>query len=456
MKTKYLILVALLATIFGGCSSGKKSPQALVKGKITVADSIDTTHDFSGIGVTIVKKDSANADADTLFSAITDSSGQFSGTVTFQQQGRYPLIISRNNQNIGRVGILLADADTVNIKGQLPNLKKTLSISSREHDAMVVYQRVNRSFQRVARFARAGKLKGDSLQQEIGKMSDLFWEVYNDEKGTIASQMAARESIRLLQGWNNKKMMRRIRSVQGIDEFSDLGATYGKEYIANSKGLAPALSYLDSLADITENPDKKMQIAMEHIKLLYDSARTKSAKEQLANFKQRYKNNSQAQKWAKSVSYDLSYLSPGDSIPNFQFTENGVTISRDSLLGTPYILEITKLTNPLYQRQFDRTVVIHSLYKNYGLQVVTIPLDTSQVTVNAFFDERVKPWPVAGANTFDQKKLLNRFNIRLIPTRFLVDRNGKIVRKYVGQEYQDVIKGIQSIIKQDQDKEPAS
>jgi len=456
MKTKYLFLLAFLAIVFGGCSSEKKTPQAQVKGKITVADSIDTTKDFSGIGVTIIKKDSANGDADTLFNAITDSAGQFSGKVTFREEGRYPLIISRNQQNIGRVGILLADADTVEIKGQLPDLQKTFSISSREHDAMKVYQRVNRSFQRIAQFARAGRLKGDSLQQEINKISDLFWEVYNEKKGTIASQMAARQSVRLLQGWNNKKMMRRIRSVQDIDELSDLGATYGKEYIANAKGLDPALTYLDSLSNITDNPDKRMRIDMEHIKLLYDSARVKSAKKKLKAFKQQYKNDSSGQKWAKSISYDLNYLSSGDSIPEFKFTENGVTVSRDSLLGTPYILEITKLTNPLYQRQFDRTVVIHSLYKNYGLQVITIPLDTSQVTINAFFDERVKPWPVANAKAFDQKKLLDRFNIRLIPTRFLVDRNGKIVRKYVGEEYQDVIQGIQTIIKQDQDKKPAS
>jgi len=41
------------------------------------------------------------------------------------------------------------------------------------------------------------------------------------------------------------------------------------------------------------------------------------------------------------------------------------------------------------------------------------------------------------------------FNIRVIPTRFLIDRKGRIVRKYVGREYTDVIQGIQSIIKQD-------
>lgn len=454
MNTKYIVILALLVVFSWGCSNKPNRKQALVKGKITVADSVDATHDFSGIGLTVIRKDSSNAQPDTLFNAVTDTSGTFSGMATFQEKGQYPLIISRNDKDLGRVGILLADKDTVNIEGQLPALDKTLSVTSHEHAAMQVYNRVNRSFQRVAQYAQAGKIKGDTLQQELQKMSDLFWEVHQQDPQTLASELAVRQAVRLLQGWNNKEMMKRIRSVQDNDRLSDLGATYGKDYIASSQGLAPAIAYLDTLSRITEDPDQRMQIDMENIKLLYDSARVDAAKQRLKKFKKQFPNDKSAQKWAKSISYDLNYLSPGDSIPDFEFTENGKTISRDSLLGTPYILEITSLTNSLYQNQFDRTVVIHSLYKSYGLQVVTIPLDQSQVTVNAFFDERVKPWPVADAKAFDRKKLLDKFNIRLIPTRFLIDRNGKIVRKYVGQEYQDVIQGIQTIIKQD--KEPAS
>lgn len=170
----------------------------------------------------------------------------------------------------------------------------------------------------------------------------------------------------------------------------------------------------------------------------------------MQDFKKNYDKSSNATSWATSISYDLNYLSPGDTIPSFSFGVNGKTISRDSLIGTPYILEITTLANRLYQDQYDRTVAIHSLYKNFGLQVVTIPLDNSQVTVDAFFEARgVQPWPVASAQAFEREELLDLFNIQVVPTRFLIDRKGRIVRKYVGREYDDVIQGIQSIIKQD-------
>ncbi|MDZ7694450.1 MAG: thioredoxin-like domain-containing protein [Balneolaceae bacterium] len=224
-------------------------------------------------------------------------------------------------------------------------------------------------------------------------------------------------------------------------------------YLAQNKGLDYSLKYLDTLQNTTNDSLVNMNIQQERIKLLYDSARIDQAKAELTDFKQEFGTRSSAANWVASIEYDLNYLSPGDSIPSFSFENTGRNISRDSLLGTPYILEITLLSNRLYQDQYDRTFVIHNIYKNFGLEVVTIPLDQSQVTVNAFFEEREKAWPVASADDFNRKNLIETFNIRLVPTRFLVDRNGEIVRKYIGQEYQDIIQGIQTIIKT---KEPAS
>lgn len=450
MRIHYLLGCLLVVWTLSGCSDTGDNKKALVKGSFTVSDSIDASGDFSGIGLTIIKKDSANADADTLFHQVTDSTGSLSGETSFSDRRQYPAFISRNGRNLGQVGIILADKDTVTITGELPDLRSTLEIQSREHDAMKVYQRINRGFQRVATYAQAGRLTGDSLGTELNKWSGLFWEVYEEYEGTLASQLAASESIRLLEGWNNEAMMQKIRSVQDKEELISLGATFGKKFLAADKGLDYTLSYLDTLQNNAQTDNTSMRIRMERIKLLYDSARVEQAKSQLAEFQEKYKQNSDAETWADAIGYDLNYLSPGDTIPTFSFQENGKVISRDSLKGTPYILEITTLANSLYQDQYDRTVAIHSLYKNFGLQVVTLPLDNSQVTVDAFFEQRgIRPWPVAPAQAFDRQELLELFNVRVIPTRFLIDREGKIIRKYVGREYTDVIQGIQTIIKQE-------
>lgn len=454
-KLKYLFIVLVIGVTSWGCSSEPEKKTAHISGNFTVSDSIDSSGDFSGIGFTIIKKDSANADADTLFHAVTDSNGSFSGMATFQEKRRYPLIISRNNRNLARGGVILAEDDSVFITGQLPNIRETMKISSREHDALETYQRLGKNFRRVMQVARAGQLKGDTLRDELQKWTNLYWDVYEDEEGTFASNFAAREAINILESFDKPQMMNRIRVLDDEDALSDLGATFGKQYLAENKGLDSALVYLDSLEEITESESSLKRIVREKIKLLYDSARVDQARQELNAYKEKYPDDSTSN-WVESMSYDINYLSPGETIPEFQFSQNGKKISRDSLSGTPYILEITRLSNQLYQEQFDRTVVIHSIYKNYGLEVVTLPLDDSQVTVDAFFDERVKPWPVADAQAFNRKELLKKFNIRLIPTRFLVDQEGQIIRKYVGNEFEDVIQDIQKIVNKDNEEEPAS
>jgi len=41
--------------------------------------------------------------------------------------------------------------------------------------------------------------------------------------------------------------------------------------------------------------------------------------------------------------------------------------------------------------------------------------------------------------------LIERFNITRVPTRFLVNSDGEIIRRYIGEEYQEVVRGLQNI-----------
>jgi hypothetical protein len=251
-KNKFLLIISA-ALLMWGCSSGDDSRQAIIKGQFTASESTNAANnDMLPINLTIVRQDSAESDPDTLFHQETDSSGNFNGSASFQEKGRYPVYISKGGNNLGRFGVILAEDDTLEITGELSNLEETLNISSREHDAMQKFGRLNSGFQRIARYANAGRLSGDSLEQELDKWSDLYFELYQDNKETQAGSLAAAEAIRLLDGWNGEKMMNRIRSVQDNDDLVHLGLNYGKEYLARSSGLQPTLTYLDSLSDVTE------------------------------------------------------------------------------------------------------------------------------------------------------------------------------------------------------------
>lgn len=435
--------------LMAGCSSEPETPSALVKGHITVSDSVDSSGDYSGIGITIVKRDSASAPVDTVYHQLTDSTGHFSGRAAFPGRGFYPFIISRNGKKIATARLILANRDTVTVDAELPDLSQTLNIQSKENDALKVYQRVDRAFNRVAAYANAGRIAADSLSIELEKWSGIYWSVYEKNDQTLAGKMAASEAIRLLNGFNRKEMMQKVRIAQKDEDLVNLAAGYGKDYLAHQQGLDQALAYLDSLKKQDYGREQKMRLQMERIKLLYDSARVEEATRELNHFKNQYADSKDAKQWASDISYDLTYLAPGDSIPDFSFKlPDGREISRETLMGTPYILEITTLANRMYQQQYDRTVAIYHIYKNFGLNIVTIPLDQSQVTVDAFYQERAKPWPVAPAHAFKREAILDRFNISRIPARFLVNRKGRIVRKYIGNEFEDVVKDLKTVINQ--------
>ena len=89
----------------------------------------------------------------------------------------------------------------------------------------------------------------------------------------------------------------------------------------------------------------------------------------------------------------------------------GDTISNESLKGEVFILEISPLANSEYQNDYDRTMVIHEIYKNYGLKIFTIPLDQSEFTVEGFFEARRKVWSVAKLGSFDVQNIIQKFNV---------------------------------------------
>lgn len=436
-----LLFVCFIFLIFS-CEKDDDRLKTVVQGTITVDSTLDDTRNYSGIGVTIVQMDTAQQ-RDTLYHAVTDTNGRFFGAAYFDEKGRYPLFISRRNNQIAQTSVILAHKDTVTIESTLPDFTETLEISSFEHEAMNAYNRVQRGFNRLALYSRAGKVPADTLPSEFNKWSDLFWSVYEKYQGSMAAKYAILDAMKLLEGINRGKLMDRIRTIEKDQELLGIAARVGKETVASDEGLDAALDYLDSLGTISQNPESSRLIKMERIKLLYDSARVDEARSRLAAFKKEYSEDTEAISWADDVGYDLTYLAPGDTIPDFSITTmEGGKVSRTSLKGSPYIIELSPLANSLYQSQYERMTAIYHIYKNFGLQVVTIPLDDSQIVVEAFFEERNKLWPVARAQEYMAGQMLDTFNVNRVPTRFLIDEDGQIVRKYVGNEFEDIITGL--------------
>lgn len=448
MNFRFIIYLPIICLFLFSCSreATDQKKTATISGKITVDSSLDTSGDFSGIRLLATARNEFGT-TDTLFFAITDSTGDFEGVATFSESDIYPMLVSRSSNVLGIINMIFADGDTIRVTGQIPNISETATIDSKENEVYKTFERVDNSFDRVVNFINAGYFSADSVGIELEKWSDIYWEVYESFPDTYAGKLAAENSISLLRTWNDTLMVERANEIiEKIGRILPSTLHTVVEYSAESGGLDHAINKLDQYRSLTKTRNQLLDIDVQKIELLFDSSKTVEANRLLDQFKSEYSDNPMAMQWAENITYDLEFLAPGNPFPNFSFsTVTGDSISNRSLQGKPYLIEITRFDNFLYQQQFDRTVSIYQIYQNFDLEIVTVPLATTEVTLQAFFTERSLLWNVVQPNSFDAEEIVSLLNINRLPTRFLIDREGNIIRRYIGNEYDDVVRGLQQI-----------
>tara|TARA_R110000868_G_scaffold378658_7_gene644226 strand:- start:25308 stop:26630 length:1323 start_codon:yes stop_codon:yes gene_type:complete len=438
--------------MFGTACSAEQEKEVkptLFSAKISVADSIDQTGDYSGFQVLIFSKKSASASADTLFWGITDSTGFVNGVIDLKDEGAFPTQISRNGVNLGAIRLLLAYDDTVKVSGEFPGFQETLVVDSRESRAMKLYDRVDTGYKRTSQFIISGQIADSLIPGELQKWVNLYWEVYQDHKGTFASKFALEATINLLRQYDSPQMFSKLNQAFDEDLAFGLAITKGKEYVAKNFGLEKAITYLDSVKALTKEKEIIRAIDQSVIKINYDSLRVEEARELLEKYNKKYNlDDSELSFWYKNMRFDLTYLAPGMDIPEFSFrTSDGDTITNSSMIGKSYLLEFTLMANQLYQSQYEEATVIYQIYNINGLEYFTIPFDQSTNTIIAFFEERDRYWEIADPPSFDRKAFVENFNIQYFPTRILVNKQGKIVRKYIGEEFDGIIPAITETLK---------
>jgi len=362
------------------------------------------------------------------------------------------MVVKRNENHFGLVNLVLAKHDTVRLTAQLPDVNETIAIQSGEHDAYERYDRLQRNYNRVVSYIHNVGMSQDSVETEILKWSDLFWDFYTSNEKTLAGEQSASAAISLLEGWDNDLMLARTDSL--LDRKNKLPGRLRMQltqYFAETEGLDRSIAFLDQLDGRAERMEDKFAIRMDKIELLYDSSRAENAELLLEDFKQTFSDYDEAMFWAGNMTYDLAMLAPGRPFPEFSFVDTeGNVMSNETLENSPFLIEFTRFDNPLYQEQYEQTIIVHQIYSNHGLQIVTVPMATSPVALNSFFDEQVKLWSVVEPGTFDSDELIDTFNIQQVPTRFLVNDQGNIIRRYIGAEYDFVIQGLQNILTQEE------
>ena len=445
-------------------------------GNITVDAALDDTGNHSGISIFVLDASAtAIAGPDTLYRAVTNRSGDFDGTARIPGQGIYDLQIHRNNRRIADTTIVLAPQDTVRVEGKLPRFSGFASISSAENEAMRMLNRLDRQYRRILQIAAAGGVPQDTIPHLINTWSDIFWDVYKKWPGTIAGKIASRESLSMLDGHDDRKLMQRLRDYGDDEHVRMLAARFGFLIEIRQNGLDAAIAWIDSLEAESYSIDVRVMIAKNRLEILYDSSRIDDAKSRLRDFEKAFKGDEEAVSWLEFMRYDIEYLSPGQILPFFETEFTALTdtpvfepfgldehggrnssgtgnrqdrmpatgerrvLSSDDLSGMPAMIEIVSLRDRMYQAAYPQLRTMYLIFGQEGVRFLTIPVEESGIAVSAFFQERGQDWPVAKPGAFAASDLSERWNIYDMPVRFLIDSDGRIIRKFHGHNLNELI-----------------
>lgn len=126
-------------------------------------------------------------------------------------------------------------------------------------------------------------------------------------------------------------------------------------------------------------------------------------------------------------------LNGKSSVPDATFTLlSGQKVSTGSdLKGKVYLVNFWATSCETCMKEMPQMVDTYNRFKGRGLEFVAVAMNyDSPMYVSNYVKTRQLPFKVA----FDDGSLAKQFgNVQLTPTTFVVDKDGKILKRYVGE-----------------------
>jgi len=126
------------------------------------------------------------------------------------------------------------------------------------------------------------------------------------------------------------------------------------------------------------------------------------------------------------MKFDVGKPAPEFTLPDLE----GNQIELSSMKGKVLILDFWATWCPPCKEEVPHLVSLQSKYRDQGLQIVGLSLDKEGASkVKPFADEHDVNYTMLIANDETAKSY---GGVSMIPTTFLVDRNGVVVKRFIG------------------------
>jgi hypothetical protein len=403
-----------------------------VEGFITVSAQIDSTQDYSGIELIVT--DGQQDGPDTLGYAITDTDGAFSMDVDASDRGVFPFVIKRGGSVINVAQFVVAPSDTVSIRAELPLGNRIPIIKSYENSAWAAFRNAEAAHSdRVNKLLGGQDANAEQLRQSIEQASGVLWSIRNTYPGTMAADVASAKSVVMLDGWNDSLLVVRLQELDPeAPGFAETVQAGGRAE-TRLHGLAAGVELLTTMRDKTERPDAQAAIQREIALAYLDMGAGEEAFAAAESLKVNYAGTEWAE-WAGRAQYAARNLMPGMPAPDFTLkTRTGGTVDLDSLRGKVVVLEFwAPRDRQAAQDLSSIRQIVESDAWSMGIEWVSVGLEVDDDLYEAFFEGRTVPGTQVRDTEDVMQDLIRRFNVEVVPTRYLIDQEGRIVRKYTG------------------------
>jgi peroxiredoxin len=424
-------------TVFGiaACRSQSVEPNppsihSTLTGIVTVSAEVDTTRDFSGFSV-IVGREGADG-IDTLGFALTTSDGRFSTRVEAPRRGVYPLIVAREGTVLFVDQLVVADGDSATFSVELP-ARRPARIGGMENAAWMAYQNTRALHnQGLIEVLQGGNLETDEFGSQVHQASTILWGLQETFPGTLGSEVAAGESIVMLEAWNDSLLIDRARSIAPDNPTYLDVARAARRAAARVHGQEAALSILDEFADRADDRDMRAALIAERVIAHIDSFDEDGARQTLAQLRREYRGTEWVD-WAEEAEFELDNLMPGRPAPELGVVAtDGSTVTLADLRGKYTVVEFFIPESEEYHRQLP---IRNALLEGFGdeVEVVSLSLQPDEAVMEAFFEDRDLPGRFAILEEGAEADVVRRYNVKVVPSRFLIDPDGNLVGRYIGE-----------------------
>ncbi len=135
-------------------------------------------------------------------------------------------------------------------------------------------------------------------------------------------------------------------------------------------------------------------------------------------------------------------LGPGKPAPDFKLkTLDGKEVSLSDYRGKVVLINFWATWCPPCREEMPLFKRVYERYKNKGFEILAVSTDTSVDPVKKFVKEYRLDFPVL----LDTDNISSLYGIQGLPTSFLIDREGKIVKVRLGK-YKEIESDLKKVL----------